>query len=131
MKVEIYRNGTWYSGLCLDEVSIKCDKEMNIEHMYQQERALKEIGYEIKDQGNNPFSRADQFEYYNKYQDKVVVRVWWKDKTIIYILKQYEKIENCQTTVEVITRLGALNELHNDVVNIFQKEYGLIEVEGE
>jgi len=125
MKITIYRSGLWFSGLCLDEVEIKTDHEMNIDDMYQQKYALEELGYEIEDECNNPFMEDKQFEYYNEYKDKVVVRIDYKDKTVLKILKQYNNIENCETTIEVITRLGALNKLHADIVKIFQKEYGV------
>jgi hypothetical protein len=131
MKIQVYRNNTWYSGLCLDDVLIKCDKEMNIENMYQYINRFEKMGYEVEDLLNNPFTKTEQFEYYNKYDDKVVVRVQYQDKSIIEVVKQYNKIENCDTTIEVITRLGALNKLHEDVVRVFQKEYGINKNEEE
>jgi hypothetical protein len=125
MKIVLFRNGTWYSGLCLDEIEIKCENQMNIEEMHQQVYPLEQLGYEIDNHHNNPFCTTEQFEYRNEFDDRVIVRVDWEDKTILQVLKQYDKIENCNTTAEVIERLGALNKIFNDVVKIFRKEYGI------
>lgn len=125
-KITMYRNGTWYGGLCLDELIIETDKELSFEwenynSVRQQGYELRQLGYEVIDNSNNPFKETTQHEYYNHYDDKVVVRI--KDKTKLVILKQYNSIENCETTVEVITRLGALNKLFDDIVKIYTKEY--------
>lgn len=128
MKVKIFRNGSWFGGLCLDEVTIKTDERYkDINSIYQEDFYLKKLGYEIEDLCNNPFTTVEQFEYRNEYDDKVVVRFDFdKEKpNTLYVLKQYNEIENCSTTVEVITRLGALNKLQDDIVKIFTDCYGV------
>ena len=128
MKIQLYRNGTWYSGLCLDEISFKVyDVFGEIDNIHQHKYGLETLGYEVEDKHNNPFSKDKQFEYYNEYKDKVVVRFDYKNKNELHILKQYNNIENCNTTAEVITRLGFLNNLFNDIVKIFKNEYELEE----
>ena len=124
MKVILYRNGTWYQGLCLDEITIEMRKENSIDKMYQQDYELKRLGYELEDRNNNPFKETTQFEYFNEYKDTVVVRVDYKNTKMLQILKQYNNIENCKTTLEVLVRLGALHKLHEDIINIFRKQYG-------
>ena len=130
MKIKVYRNGTWYSGLCLDEITIKTAEDYkDINSIYQEKFALEQLGYEIEDLCNNPFCKTEQFEYRNEYDDKVVVRFEFdKEKpNTLYVLKQYNDIENCHTTIQVITRLGALNKLHEDIVKIFTDTYGFKE----
>ena len=61
----------------------------------------------------------------------MVVRFDYKNKNELHILKQYNNIENCKTTAEVITRLGFLNNLFNDIVKIFKNEYELEEEKNE
>ena len=130
MKIQLYRNGTWYSGLCLDEISFKVYNNFtDIDNIYQQKYGLEALGYEVEDKLNNPFKKITQFEYYNEYEDKVVVRFDYKNKDELHILKQYNNIENCLTTVEVITRLGALNKLFDDIVKIFKDEYEMVGIE--
>lgn len=128
MKVQLYRNGTWYSGLCLDEISFKVEDNFGgIDNIHQHKYGLETLGYEVEDKNNNPFKNVEQFEYYNEYKDKVVVRFDYKNKNELHILKQYNYIENCTTTTEVITRLGMLNNLFSDIVKIFKNEYALEE----
>jgi hypothetical protein len=130
MKIQLYRNGTWYSGLCLDEISFNVyNNYADIETINQQKYGLEQLGYEVEDKHNNPFKKTTQFEYYNEYEDKVVVRFDYKNKNELHILKQYNNIENCLTTVEVITRLGALNKLFDDIVKIFKDEYEMVGIE--
>lgn len=129
MKVQLYRNGTWYSGLCLDEISFKVEDNFGgIDNIHQHKYGLETLGYEVEDKNNNPFKNVEQFEYYNEYKDKVVVRFDYKNKNELHILKQYNYIENCTTTTEVITRLGMLNNLFSDIVKIFKNEYALEEL---
>jgi len=129
MKITLFRNGTWFSGLCLDQVKIKTDGTKTIDDLGQQRYYLEKMGYELQDDCNNPFSKTEQFEYYNESKDKVVVRFSYRDKTVLNVLKQYNDIENCETTAEVITRLGGLNKLHEDIVKLFRDAYGIEESE--
>ena len=126
MKVTLFRNGTWFSGLCLDEITIKTDGEKTIDDLSQFIYQLEQLGYETENHHNNPFKKTEQHEFYNEYEDKVVVRFCYKNKEQLKILKQYNNIENCTTTVEVITRLGALNKLFDDIVNLHKNEYEVI-----
>ena len=128
MTVRLFRNGSWYAGMCLDEVIIETDGNKTIkdddtkQRLPQKRYELEQLGYEVIDDCNNPFHKTEQYEFYNEYKDKVVVRFNYLYLWRLEIVKQYNSIENCTTTQEVITRLGALNKLFNDIVILYKND---------
>jgi hypothetical protein len=136
-KIGIFRNGAWYEGLYLDEVEIKVDadyldenvEKVGIQAFWQLTNYFKDKGYEIVDHNNNPFKTTERFSYFiedDKDEDIVYVQ-YDSEKRALIIGKNLPQCKGRYTTKDFMKRLLKLDDLYNDVVQIFTDYYGIRE----
>jgi hypothetical protein len=136
-KIGIYRNGTWYEGLYLDEVEVKVHEDYldanvekaGIQAFWQLTSHFENKGYEVIDHHNNPFRTTEEYTYFieeDKDNDSVYVR-YDADKRALIIGKNLPRCAGIYTTKDLIKRLLKLDDLYNDVVQIFTEYYGIRE----
>lgn len=130
MKIKLFRNITWYSGMYLDEISFLTNYT-DINDIHQNGYELSKKGYEIDDRANNPFGKIEQFEYINEFGDKVIVLFDYHIKNKLIIYKNFDDIDECITTAQVIQRLGSIQKLYDDVVEIFRMNYEIDEEDND
>lgn len=124
--IKIYRNGSWFDGAYLDAVTFPTEYD-NINDIYQLRYYLEDkCGYTIKDLGNNPFSKTQQFVYMDEDDEysRVIVRFdYGERRNWLIVEKEFLKLEECQTTESLISRLQNIQPLFDNVLKIFKTQY--------